>query len=174
MRASKISEILEILSLKPNGLLWSELVGRHKIIVCQNILDADHKKIEHTEIYLPRKTLDRHLKNLIKMGLVEKTVEKTGKKGRPSGRYNISPRWLPSMNISCKWIGKVFFPGKKISGYHGSKDYGSSVRLSGQVKKDYDAYRDWFKEHNPEEYEMLLKSEREKRAARARKTEGRY
>ncbi len=155
MRLSKIQDVLEILSFNPEGWLWSELEGRHTIVGRVN------GEIKRREIYLPRKTLDRNLKRLIGKGIVEKTVEKTGKKGRPAGRYKIASGYRLCMQIHVKKIGKVWFPGRIIE-----RLGKSHVRLTGKWLEDYMEHRDWLKEHEPQEYEKWLKSERQKERRR--------
>jgi len=155
MRRSKIQDIIDILSFNPDGFLWSELEGRHTIV---GKVDGE---IQRSEIYLPRKTLDRNLKRLIGKGIVEKTVEKTGKKGRPAGRYKIAPGCRLCMQIYVKKIGKVWFPGRIID-----RLGKSHVRLTGKWLEDYMEHRDWLEEHEPQEYEKWLKLEREKKRRR--------
>ena len=155
MRRSKIRDVIDLLIFNPNGCLWSELEGRN------TIAESLNGEIKRRKIYLPRKTLDRNLKRLIDKGVVEKTVEKTGRKGRPAGRYKIAPSYRLCMQIYVKKIGKVWFPGRIIERL--GKPH---VRLTGKWLEDYMEHRDWLEEHEPQEYEKWLKLERGKKRRR--------
>jgi len=125
MNPSKAPIIQQILSTSPEGILWRDLVGWHTII--------DETGVRR--VHLPKKTLDRNLKRLISDGLVEKTVEKSGGKGRPTGRYRISDERRPCMKISVGRAGGAWFPGKLVRGYDGKRAY---IRLTGEHKEDYE------------------------------------
>jgi len=88
MRRLRKGEILWTLGWAPEGLTWADLVRN-----------------------FPRKTLDRHLKTLIKDGFIEKLPEKRkhGERGRQSTRYRIPSRFWMSWGCFV-----VHWPGKKI------------------------------------------------------------
>jgi hypothetical protein len=160
MRPSKENQILKLLSLNRDGFLWRDLIGRHAWSE-----KAVNEKIKRGEIYLPRKTLDRNLKKMIEKGIVEKILapRKPGQRGRQAYRYRIAPKYWHSWGCLCltipaKKIGKVWFPGRMIERL--GKPH---VRLTGKWLKDYMEHRAWLKEHEPQEYEKLLKIEREKK-----------
>lgn len=89
-RPSKINDLFWFLSFDKNGFTWHQLLGTHK-----GNGTVNGKKVNDV-LNFPRKTLDRHLKTLIKKGLVEKTYVRSGQKGRPAGKYKlIGKYWEP-------------------------------------------------------------------------------
>lgn len=160
-----------MLSLKREGLLWRELIGPHK---WQTLSEG---KITRREHYFPGKTLDRHLKRLIEKGFVERVLEprKEGERGRQSTRYRIPEKYWHSWGfdketktcdllvsyVPAKWIGKAWFPGKKISRLDTK-----FVRLSSEERVKFEKQKAWMKEHQPQEYDKWLKLERLKRKSR--------
>ena len=116
----------------------------------------------------PRKTLDRHLKALIREGFVEKVLELRlkGVRGRQSTRYRIPSKYWRSwgclyVTYPAKFAGKVWFPGTIIE-----REGRSHVRLTGKRLKEYKEHLAWLKQHEPQEYEKFFKSEREKKRKR--------
>jgi hypothetical protein len=95
MRASKIEQVYRVLSCRKDGFTWKELLEN-----------------------FPRQTLNRHLKNLIGLGAIEKIEEprQAERRGRLSMRYRIVQQQgvgflgfpVPNMRVKDKEInGKI-------------------------------------------------------------------
>jgi predicted transcriptional regulator len=89
-RPSKIKDLLRYLSFDKDGYTWKQLLGTHK-----GRGKVEGKEVNDT-LNFPRQTLDRHLKTLIKNGIVEKTFLCSGRKGRPTGKYKLIGYWEPN------------------------------------------------------------------------------
>lgn len=93
-RPSKITDLFWLLSFDKNGFTWHQLVRTHK---GRGIVEG--KKVKGV-LNFPKQTLDRHLKILIKKGLVEKEVTRSGRRGRPTGKYKLTGKyWEPDSLI---------------------------------------------------------------------------
>lgn len=89
-RPTKINELIWLLSFHQDGLTWTQLLKKYIGSFVEN--DAVVREV----ICLPAPTLDRLLKKLIKNGIVEKTYVRSGKKGRPMGKYKLTGKyWDP-------------------------------------------------------------------------------
>lgn len=89
-RPTKINELIWLLSFYKDGLTWTQLLEKHIGSFVEN-----GEGIQEV-ICFPAPTLDRLLKKLIKNGIVEKTYVRSGKKGRPTGKYKlIGKYWEP-------------------------------------------------------------------------------
>lgn len=90
-RPTKINELLWLLSFYKDGLTWTQLLEKHIGSFVEN-----GEGIQEV-ICFPAPTLDRLLKKLIKNGIVEKTYVRSGKKGRPMGKYKLTGKyWDPN------------------------------------------------------------------------------
>lgn len=120
--------IIDILSFyEEEGCLWSELVGQHVITKKYHSLTVGDLYVLHRHIkvmqplptdeerivHVSKQALDRHLKRLIKAGVVEKTLETSGKKGRPSGRYKLVKSLLENARYQNPWVSNVQRPGEE-------------------------------------------------------------
>jgi hypothetical protein len=83
VRASTIRPMIELLSYYPEGLTRKEMIGKKRI---PNVLK---KTVE--EYNFSRISIERHIKKLMALRVVERTEESNsaGKRGRPTGRYKI-------------------------------------------------------------------------------------
>jgi DNA-binding HxlR family transcriptional regulator len=134
MRRSKENDLLELLGFRRKGYTWKELLGKH-VWTTSMVFTGE---IQRGETNFPRQTLARHLRTLIKKGIVEKVQEprKDGERGRPSSRYRIKSDLCQYVRWPCKWIGPRFFLGDKTTNPHhvGRK----IVRLWSEEAREYE------------------------------------
>ena len=131
MRASRLNEILWFLFRYggEEGLTWRQMVGEH--------FRFDGQVLQKERCF-PRQTLDRHLKELIKQGRIEKVQErrKATERGRQSTRYRIAKKHWQSWGCMClrlpaRSVGNTFFLGTRK---RNSKTKGSYVSLFPEEK----------------------------------------
>lgn len=146
--SKKIGELLLSISLSPTGRLRSGLVGRHpwrKASIDGTICQGAYGFSE--------RTLDRLLQSLMKKGLVERIEEpRTGKKGRPSGRYRLTEKGWGLLNVSyvsAKWVGNVPFFGytRHVPDSPSGRTRYEYVRLGPEEKARYEKQKIWMKDH---------------------------
>lgn len=82
-RPTKINELLWLLSFYKDGLIWTQLLEKHESSF------VEKGEVVREVICFPMPTLARLLKKLIKKKLVEKTLMRSGRKGRSMGKYKI-------------------------------------------------------------------------------------
>lgn len=102
MRQSQRKNLLDVIGFHPEGILWRDLIGTHTYVT-ESMPEKWHLTDSSIPIIVERKvsvievtrsTAARHLPQLIKDGLVQKTAEsrKKGERGRQSQRYRLAPR----------------------------------------------------------------------------------
>ena len=186
--------MLAFLSSRPD---WTaeEIIGKHIILKVRHpqgsvgdLYGKTTKEIEtmgtpkgeviRQEVDWPKQTVFRNLKTLIKKEHVEKIPEKArlsflfypknhGVRGRPAVRYRLNPKKRLVLKVPVKRIGRVWFPATIHRKAYSGTEF---PVVRGKWKKDYEEHRSWLKEHEPEQYEKLLKLEREKKHPNRRPT----
>jgi hypothetical protein len=123
VRASTIKPLLELLTYYPEGLTRKEMIGKKKV------LNPLKRTVE--EYTFSRITIERHIKRLTKLGIIEK-IEDTkiaGTRGRPTGRYKITDEARNSLElfafnvpnlwqIDGKWYTGIWVRNSKTRGKH--------------------------------------------------------
>ena len=145
------NEVLWIIGGSREGLLWSELLS-----------------------VFPRKTLDRHLKNLVKKGEVERIREpkEEGRRGRRATRYRVpSHLWHMGgpfhVKFPVKRIGQSWVPAS-LSYKNASGE--TVLRFIGEDKRDLEEMINYSKRGKPQELdsEQVIKAEAERKALKQR------
>lgn len=86
MRPSERNSLLKVIGFRSEGILWRELIGTHTY----HTFTSGERKV--TVIKVSKSTAARHLPQLIRDGLVQKTPEprNKGERGRQSQRYKLA------------------------------------------------------------------------------------
>ena len=161
-RHSREKELLYILTKRPDGLTFNELVNT------ENFNFEDSRGRRKVINNFPRKTLDRLLKLLIKKDLVEKRLEPRikGKRGRQGKRYKIRSKILiveREQNIGLGLKTQEYFygikvPHKEVKGVPGWPFFGTNVTRYGKT-----FVRLWPSEKKRmKDFEAMLKGHTEK------------
>lgn len=169
MRASREVEVLEFLSCSREGFTRRQLVGAHRFRVHELLSgnEVSDTPPETGKIFFPRQTLDRHLKSLIRKGVVEKVLDPRmpGERGRQATRYRISSElwrdWgcsfcvIPGKQVALikrnKWgklikkkpVDRTFFLGQWRSRRYSGEEY---VELLPSEKREAERHLKYWKE----------------------------
>ena len=142
--------------MRPEGVIASELIGEHVILSMKN------GEVIRETIYWPKKTVFRHLKTLIQKNHVEKIPDpkNSNARGRPASRYRLNPNKRLVVKWPVRRFGRMWFPAVLRTKAFSGKTF---PRTFGKWKKEFEEYKTWLKEHDPQEYEKCLKLERRKK-----------